>query len=510
MSLAAFTDNFDNLDAWEVSNFEASSNEAKGTTGGTVGLLYKELGVLDNCRVAFDIIPDTGDTEGRYLFVGQYRNHSGKAGTGVAYIAGTGICTCGYYNALTSIDDGTEEIIVADEDIEEGDRFHIQMSLNRNPNTGSCIVIVQVYKANSTYPGYNFVGGRGKTLGSAYATYDRVGAISNSDVTTISRFGFQPEYATHEDFLEVASQTMVGVEYYPTTTDRYCSIMVPGGSCVTPTNGTDGEYPPVVAMYFHGASAWSAYSPIGGYNRDASINTQMSIVFAFMRAGIPVFAPSCYNETSDDDDACWGSNDALAEAKFWMSQIREYYGEDTKFILIGYSMGGLLANRLVAEQEEENIVGLYLSHAVCDLVECWKNESWRAGFEAAWGIDPADEAEARSLLADYDPMTMASANASGYNQVQIVFTNVGGEDGDPSVEHDLHSVPLMSVFDSNDIPYRYILRGWGLHSEPLEPGRLATVLQQLIYKLLPYAATVSEEPNGVWGATVLSDMRGAF
>ena len=142
MALESFIWNCDDFAGWTTTNLSVASNQVFATTGGVSGNAYKLHGVPASEGVlSFDIIPDTTDTAGRFVWAGQFRQTL-LQGYGVGYVAGTGIVIFSHYNGNVQ----NPITLVADGSVENGHRYHVEIYFAKGvPSVLSPGLAAQVY-----------------------------------------------------------------------------------------------------------------------------------------------------------------------------------------------------------------------------------------------------------------------------------------------------------------------------------------------------------------------------
>jgi pimeloyl-ACP methyl ester carboxylesterase len=463
MPLAEFGDNFANFtdNSWAVNGLSAASNKVSATVGGTWGEVELAHGVQsEQATIVGELIPDKTDTSGRFIFFGQMRDHATQNGTGAAYIAGTGICAVA---VASQVINGTPHVAVPDADLVTGERYFVAVTYRPrgSASPGDWETIVQVYNKDMV-----FIGGERETgTSSSFATFDFVGIGGTSSTSTVARFGFTPGYfpgPAVRDYFRAPSAIRRDVGLFGVgDANRQFGIYVPGAVTTTPK---------VVALMFHGTGSWSAQYHLGntaGTDWDRQTpNRSSNAGLGFLNAGLPVISPSSYSDGSSDTNN-WGETSAYEEAKTIIEWIRAQLGSDTKLLLYGFSMGGLLALRLVAEGEVDGIEGVYLQNPVTGLFAAWDDSSFNLDFEASWGTAYASDADAHTALDPFDPPLLIEKYPARWAGKHIVISS---SLEDPTVDATVYSDVLSTALTAASIPHTHIQRAFGGHLDAGHPG----------------------------------------
>ncbi len=469
MALAATIDNFTNLttNPWTVSGITASGNQVSATTGGSWGTIKLTHGPVspngDEARIAFDLIPDKNDTAGRMIFCGQTSNSAADQGMVAGYIAGTGIVAFLTFNQGVS---GSADIAVADANVIDGHRYHIEVFYKPkyHASADTWQIIIQVYDED-----FNFVGGvRESASLAAWMSFDNVTIGGTSSTSKISRFAFEPGPAgwfpssTTSPYMRASCMGFreVGTIDVGDANHKF-GLYIPG---------TLRSNPPVVCLHFHGSGSWSPSTPVGsgaGNSWDRATPNHMStITFHMLDAGIPVVAPSTFSDDSSSQDS-WGSTTAYQEVKDIVGWVNSHLGSDTRYLIYGFSMGGLMACRVIQQGEIPNIEGVILHNAVTGLFNAWNTGVWQTSLENAWGIAPADAAEAHNELDPYDPHLVVLAQPDHWRGKHITVLS---STADGTVSPASHSDILTAALTSVDITHTHIQLPFGSHTDTLPPS----------------------------------------
>jgi hypothetical protein len=479
MAITAFIDNFDDLSGWTASGFTATTNAVAATTGGTYGSITKDNGTGGSegnkeYRMCCDIIPDKTDTAGRFIWIGNSSSAT-SLGMGVGYVAGTGIVT----SLLLSSAISGPVTVVADADLTTGERYHCEIIWAWGQGSGNAKVVVQVYDIYGV-----FLGGQEKFATQAWFTANKITISGDSDASTISRVAFEPGYFPTSVTDDYFTGLAVGSRFQGSLGAGDSTLLQAGLSVPGRLNDEN-----LVAIVFHGAGTWLEGQFIRGtstaqWNRGGvlggSYQPYWGITEALSMLGIPVIAPKQYSEQASTINS-WASPDTYnamvnggwtgqADATDWFDWIADQYATakgvdkaDVKFIIAGYSMGSLMASRIVTNGDlsTSRISAVGLWNGVIDLVEAWKEPAWQAQLEAAWNVSYANETEARAGLGPFDPITLTTDNVNLWDNIYAQITHATT---DTVVDSTLHSDPLEALLTAGAQDVKEIKRVWGTHT----------------------------------------------
>jgi len=452
----AYNDNFADGSGWTISNLSVSGNAIRASAGGTSGTALRTWGGnTDPARIGFDVVRSGSDTAGRFTFCG-ISNAAGTDGGGIAYVHGTGLVACrlaggAILNPVT---------LLAEASVVIGARYHLEAVYEPAGVAAGPYATINLYDGNGEFvTGYPLDGAPG-----AWMTMQKLAIVSNSTQATISRYAADPSWFGSADGSSRNLSNLATHARWPSgsVAGQRCGMLLPGQRTAAP----------LCALLFYGsggfAPSYLVRSTAENWTRTLSHAEARSVrglsrlAQCFAEAGIPVLAPGCYATANGSNDS-WASPAAYAEVRSLMAYVRSQLGADTRFILAGYSMGALMAARVLAGGEEANIAAIGLFRGVSNLFEAWNNPTWRTALQNAWGINPASDEEAHALLDPYDPHLLVQSHPQRWRGVTI---HLAHSTADGVVASAQHASALGSLLAAAGIGYSESTYEWGTHADP--------------------------------------------
>ena len=241
---------------------------------------------------------------------------------------------------------------------------------------------------------------------------------------------------------------------------------------------------PLVAVHFQGASGWvcgrAMNSSTQDYRRDDDFTSTFKANSRFgasmLEAGVHIVEPQGYSFATGVSDA-WGAPTAYADARRVLQEVRAMLGDDTQFILVATSMGGLLAGELIARGEEQGIVGVVFGRAVTSALAAWNDSQFKGAVNAAWAINPADSAAAAAILNPYDAHYLIDQNPGRWKSKFIGFDY---STADTTVVPSSYSEVLRGKLDAHGIPYTTHISASQGHNDPWNSGNMRELAAEAI------------------------------
>lgn len=450
--ISPFLDNFADLSNWTVSGVAVNAGQVSASAGGTFGTAYRPLGAAgDVFRLAFDIVVNKSDA-GRYIGVAVL-DAAGNKGVWAGYFSGYGLLVDLWLQSQGGpYDIGSgDRFLLADALIPASPtRYHLELVCF----SGQTQITARVYDALGKPVTHIDASNQPSANGYTYDTADffscaRLQVGGNSALCAISNLAIDSNLLGTAVTAANFTNTAYGRYLVGGSGAQSCSLYLPGAAA--------NSARPTLCIYTHGTDASSMWDW-----------TQLSLgthdINAALAAGCTVLVPSEYTSFSTN---CWANadgwnNDILPAIQQGLSIV----GPDADVLLIGYSMGGLVAlGRIIGGGAIANIRAARLVRPVCDLAWAEQSLSFAADIDAAWQITshPASYAAAKALVAAADPMQLIAAHPARFAGIAY-YIDTGGRD--TYVPPANNALPFTAALLAAGIAFTLVNHGQSAHTDP--------------------------------------------
>lgn len=457
----AYSDSFVNTSGWTASNISVSSGAVQATTDNVNGSLlrnYESVAAGSLARIGFDFVIDTSMTANTVVSVSVVAS-TGGLGWGIYVKQGVGI-VCDLYNngAVSGIQ---PTVMLAWASLINGGRYHVEMTCNPS----IFFSFYSLYDPSGKLV-LNGSGSRSVNFSNNNGWFQMTQVLiqSNSSKTTMSRFAIDPAIIGSSTTAKYFSNTCTFTQFPSASAGNWTlDFYIPGGGIVNE-----------LLVYFHG----SGQSP--NFIEMTNIDTGWAVIDGFLAQGCMLVVPQIPDGLGSGGSENWANDYGTATVVNAISLARTTIGNpNAPQHYLSYSMGTLMAGRLIGNEGQTNVQSWYILRGCLDIAYLEQNlAGFTSGIDTAWGTTKqASYAAAQAFFARGNPMGLLTSNPGPFSNVAILLDY--GTTGDTVVPQTQNCVAFDALLTTKNIPHKNYVATYETHTERTTAGDAMAHLSQV-------------------------------